>query len=726
MSGYGSGKQYAPCGKCGYNPCKCHSAYSTGYNSGYQSQGYGQDCKSYYRKCNSCGYDPCRCNKHDYYYDDYNRCDKKDQHKRYARKCRSCDKHYGDCLCGKQDYSYQDYGYDGGYGKQSSKCRSCDKHYDDCRCDRKSRKCRSCDKHYDDCRCDRKSRKCRSCDKHYDDCRCDRKDRKCRSCDKHYDDCRCDRKDRYYDDDHYDDYDRCDSCDDGYDDHGGDRGHKRDSCRHHDGRDKRHGCKEKCCGLPQSRCHRRTPCKGKGCEYFESIKTCEISYKPREFIAWPQKHCAKLPRGCKTLNEIACIINKLGKGKGGFLVKLNPGEHRLDVNIGNLDQVEFRGDTTRVVGVAYLEQANYLPVLAINVAGKLGKYAQKKTGTGPFTLKVCGKKITVKTTSDDGFPPDFSCLTKGHRVRIVDRKGNTKEIDVECANCNTIHLACEPGIGGKDGKPCKGEGFCILPNVSIKTCDPQTVYAKCNIYTGINFETAALFRTGMISGWLALRHCVISGIFNVDGMMETDLPNANFGTMTWIAASMGKVIFFATLGKNGFLHIESNGYPFIIGSIWSGCELGLKLTIGGKLCTAFSQWFNCKRCSILDQSSNQNVQGNVYCNCCVCIDVGYNSGIGSEMLPFFPPNFKWEPTFENCKVAMSFYTNCVGRLPNQSDSDFVNVDTALIIDDVEFSAYSDYPNDQLGPRNSVVSNALVTGNVDVQCKPRHCKGKKRH
>ena len=639
------GKQYAPCGKCGYNPCKCHSAYSTGYNSGYKSQAYGQDygysqgygqdyyyrdCKSckrdpcrcdkqdyhyydqksygkkcYYRKCNSCGYDPCQCSKRDYGYDDYDRCDKKGSYNRYYRQCRSCKR--DPCGCDKSDYGY--------YGKKSygRKCRSCDKYYGDCRCDKKDYYYYGYDGGYGGYGggYDGGYGKCKSCDKHYDDCRCGKQHHnKCKSCDKHYDDCRCDRKGGHYDDDHYDDYDRCDSCDDSYDNrhdgydgkgkHGG-GGCRRDKCRHHDGgRDKHHSCKDKCCDLPTARCHRKTPCKGQGCPSFESIKTCEISYKPREFIAWPQNHCKKLPFGCKTLNEIACIINKLGKGKGGYLVKLNPGEHRLDVNIGNIDQVEFRGDTSRVVGVAYLEGANYLPVLAINVAGKLGKYAQKKTGTGPFTLKVCGKKITVKTTSDDGFPPDFSCLTKCHRVRVVNCKGETKDIDVKCADCNTITLACEPGIGGKDGKPRKGEGFTVLPIVSIKTCDPQTVYAKCNIYTGIDFQTAALFRTGMISGWLALRHCVISGIFNVDGMMENDLPNVNFGTMTWIAASMGKVIFFATLGKKGFLHIESNGYPFIIGSIWSGCDLGMKLTIGGKCCTAFSQWFNCKKCSILD------------------------------------------------------------------------------------------------------------------------------
>ncbi|QIN54289.1 hypothetical protein [Cedratvirus kamchatka] len=375
------------------------------------------------------------------------------------------------------------------------------------------------------------------------------------------------------------------------------------------------------CG-PQAQCEERLCNKDKAVRNLEafSVDTCLFSFKPRLLTVDP---CYK----GRDENVFTCLddaILSLRRNRGGYVIKLSPGTHRLSKNVElTVDNLSIIGDTSPVKGVPYINGARFSSTL-IDIVPRY----DSRIGKGPFRVTINSRKIKVSGDCD----PDFSSIREGDEIGFLfsDREegeGEIRRFRVSSAKGNTITLAEDFGLG-RD--LFVGEGFFIYPNTRIETICPRKIYVTGILeFAGITFDTVIPFVVGA-GIYTSFRNCVFEGVIFLFGQTITSIPNVTTGSFLWTATAWGQMAFQGVLGVRARMIFNGNVGATVWGSVFSLCRIGGGAINGGECHFDDCDFFLNEIAIRLSSGASAHVPGARFIENIVAVNGFYNSTLSSE------------------------------------------------------------------------------------------------
>jgi len=314
-----------------------------------------------------------------------------------------------------------------------------------------------------------------------------------------------------------------------------------------------------------------------------SIDTCLIEYRPR-LINVPSK-------------KFSCIDDAfrcLSPNKGGYVIKLAPGIHNLNVNVClNVDYLHIIGDCCPFVGKPYINSCGpsvtYDPeYCAPCQASPFNDIA----GQGPYTITVSGRKLIINGLT----PPRFDTL-KGaccNRVlRAVHRDGSLTQHSIKDGSGNTIIVGTDVGFGNN---PYLGEGFYIEPNV-IVNLEGETNYiipTHMLKLDGIMWNGSGYLVCGTPGLYMDMRNCLETFTLRIHpiGRYYFTQSNVFTGRVYLTAASIGTAWYQGIVGVQARLIGQGNAPSSWRFCVFANSQHAAKAEVGSHIDFFGSQFVN--------------------------------------------------------------------------------------------------------------------------------------
>lgn len=357
--------------------------------------------------------------------------------------------------------------------------------------------------------------------------------------------------------------------------------------------------------------------------------------------------------------------------KGGYVIKLCPGEYCLNENIcGSVDNLEIIGDCSPNVGVGYIQGARQ----PFSVGGILACAITQDVGFPPFRITVNAREISVTGATN----PNFSSMCPGRKVGILHVNGVVTDTTIVATRGNSIIVKDDPAL---NPDPFIGEGFFIYPDVTIKSEQAELRMVPLNtlVIQGCVLKLPFPFVAGTPGSFMDLRHNVIYNL-GIYGYYDISEPNVHLGIITAGPGTQGRALFQSFLGVEARLVVDSNAGSSWYVSFFCATLNGCKVQNGGVVNLLGSGFYdNLLGLQVTTQSSC-TIQGAVFVANKFAMNCFYQSNISSYMIDGNPAA-GFRPIVEYNHVAFNAGYHGQIVVPNALVSNNTNaflLDTDLI------------------------------------------------
>ena len=416
----------------------------------------------------------------------------------------------------------------------------------------------------------------------------------------------------------------------------------------------------------------------------------------------------------------------------GYKIILKNGIHKLGTDLGSGCNQFINGKCVgNIVRNLTIEAQSWTSTMAHGYIQGTGlhdesitcvfdQHADKESGLGPWDLEICGSRITVRGAKN----PDFQGLKCDDDLFFRTKTGTILCHKVEKASCNSIFVRGCFGVSTDDcGSPEEGEGFWIGNRARVKMKGSRRVQTQDRLgWVGINLaaDECHPLTTGATSGAYQLRSCNTENVIKAIGRANNLYPNVHQGILSRSVGDNGINLYQSFLGSRA-RYFGQGSAEILLGSVFSGNEIGMQLEGGSKISGAGSSFTKCK----VGCESTGSILDYAGCRIWRC-DVGL-SGLTAH---FHSINREIEslietdsPIFVQCEVALRIDDKGHGKNETIRTTDN---DIDLRIDGKDFPNLNSYPSGNFEAKASAIyyDKHIEEKETKKKCHQNKCRKKK--
>lgn len=297
---------------------------------------------------------------------------------------------------------------------------------------------------------------------------------------------------------------------------------------------------------------------------------------------------ASATQGTTCFTSLATALDRVRNQAGGTVIQLAAGSYTLpDIEL-QVEDLTIQGDTCPVVGLAYIEGArrnslaeNFIPDHQLDVQG-----------SGLTSLNINGQTIEVSMGAND---PDFSQCADlvGHSVLVHSIPGGTGTgvLTTHTITAVTATSITISGVMPLSNPLTNGEGFVILPNVTLQAVDgTQVKDVEKMTFSGVVFDVSgALYVHSDSQKYFNTVVSTDSTLF-VAGSQVVGTANTVVGFLVSAHGSQQDWSLGAVLGQEANILADSSIFNWQFG-VGAGAELAFHAQNGATASVFGSDFF---------------------------------------------------------------------------------------------------------------------------------------